>query len=650
MMPANEFLYGLTSFTMGLVVFLRARGDSEIALGHHSYWLGAYGILTSVYSWGQMLSGATVDMHSLDVPAALILVSLVLSGVVLVRFGAGLIADAGPLPLWLSLLPLALIVPATLLIAYGIVVTMTAGDVVTSLIEWSRYLLILPGGVLTAIGFFRQWARLKQVGNVSAYGILLVTGGVFLVNAFFSGAVTEEMGLTNTQITEFTSMTIETWRVLVMTLLVILVTRSMNVFEIERQQELRRLEDARREAQRIALTIHTRTRQQVEIWLDALVKIGHRIAGMDEADEVLKDLITRASEIMAADSAVIVLYESGGQLNYRVQFAAGDASVVAPEPVRNGLILRAAGKNAPLRYPEDIGGGRFDWPFKGQTVHAETAAIVPLKMKETLIGALWLGRTEGKPFTCTDLIGLGHIANQVVIALEHASMAARLQSLAVIEERSRIAREMHDSLAQILGYLGLETQTLEALVRQGDQEAVLAELREARESIKSAQADVRENILSLRTALAGNTGLISALKEYVEEFGIQTGITTEISGHAPDDLELSPLVETQCVRIFQEALTNVRKHARAKHVRVALTALHDQLEIGIADDGVGFAAGAVPHGHFGLQTIRERADSVGGRLTISSVPGRGTTITFNVPLQYQEVRTEAYVTAASAGR
>ena len=81
-------------------------------------------------------------------------------------------------------------------------------------------------------------------------------------------------------------------------------------------------------------------------------------------------------------------------------------------------------------------------------------------MKATLnIGALWLGRTNGKPFTCTDLIGLGHIANQAVIALEHASMAARLQSFAVVEERSRIAREMHDSLAQILGYLGLETQT-----------------------------------------------------------------------------------------------------------------------------------------------------------------------------------------------
>lgn len=647
-MPVYEFLYGLTSFTMGLVVLLRRRSDSEIALGHQSYWLGVYGILCSCYSWGRMLYDGTIDIQALDVPSVFILVSFVASGVALVRFGAGLIAKAGPLPLWLNLLPVALLVPATLLIAYGIVVITTEGDIKTSIITWSRYLLILPGCILTAIGFFRQWTRLKQSGNVSVPGILLATGGAFLVCGFFSGVVTERVGLTSEQIAIFTGVSIQTWRILVMVALVVLVTGSMNVFEVERRLELRRLEEARREAQKIALTIHAKTRQQVEVWLDALVKIGHRIAGMDEADDVLKDVVTRAGDILTADAVVIALYEPGGQLNYRVQFASGEANIVAPEQVRNDLILRAVGAGMPMRYPEDIGGGTFDWQFRGQCVHAETAALVPLKMKDTLIGALWLGRTEGRPFTCTDLIGLGYVANQVVIALEHASMAAGLQSLAVIEERSRIAREMHDSLAQILGYLGLETQTLEALVRQGDQETVLAELKEAREAIKSAQADVRENILSLRTALAGKTGPIAALKEYVEEFGVQTGIVTEITDHADDNLELSPLVETQSVRIVQEALTNVRKHARAKHVRVALTSLRDQLEISISDDGVGFVAGIVPHGHFGLQTMRERADSVGGKLLISSVPGCGTTVTLNLPLQYQEMRAEAYVTTANA--
>ncbi len=258
-----------------------------------------------------------------------------------------------------------------------------------------------------------------------------------------------------------------------------------------------------------------------------------------------------------------------------MQGTSGEAQVVASEPVENAVILDAVRLGIPLRYPEDIG-GVFEWRANGRYIHAETAALVPLKLNTTLIGALWLGRTAGKPFTCTDLIGLGYVANQAVIALEHASMAAGLQSLAVIDERSRIAREMHDSLAQILGYLGIEMQTLEALVRQGDQAALLEELQEARKSIKSAQADVRENILSLRTALAGNANPITALKEYIEEFGIQTGVITEIVDHCGGEPALAPLAETECVRIVQEALANVRKHAQAEHVQVTLTSQRDR--------------------------------------------------------------------------
>jgi signal transduction histidine kinase len=535
------------------------------------------------------------------------------------------------------------------LIAYGIVVILTASDIQTSLIQWSRYLLLLPGGTLAAIGFIRQWLRLKQAENAPPSAILLATGVAFLVNAFFTGAVTENAGLSSEHIATLTSIPIETWRLLMILLLTLLVTRSMHVFEVERQQEIERLEEARREAQKIALTIHTKTRQQAEAWLDALVKIGHRIASMDEADDVLKDVVARASDMLMADAAAIALYEPGGKLGYKVQFTSGEARVLPSETVENPLILEAVAAGAPMRYPDDFGGGAFEWDAGGKTFRAETAAVVPLRLNTTLIGALWLGRSDGARFTCTDLIGLGYIANQAVIALEHASMAAGLQSLAVIEERARIAREMHDSLAQILGYLGLETQTLEALVRQGDQEAVLAELKEARQSIKSAQADVRENIISLRTVFSGKADLISALKEYVVEFGIQTGVETVIEDHAGADLMLSPLVETQCVRIVQEALTNIRKHARARHVQISLVAMQDRLEIHITDDGVGMTPGTVSRGHFGLQTMRERADSVGGTLTITSQPNQGTSVTLSLPLLYQEIETENYAAAARIG-
>jgi signal transduction histidine kinase len=246
-------------------------------------------------------------------------------------------------------------------------------------------------------------------------------------------------------------------------------------------------------------------------------------------------------------------------------------------------------------------------------------------------GGLWVARQAGEGFTPEDLLGLEHLADQAVIAIEHALMAARLQSLAVTEERSRIAREMHDGLAQVLGYLSLEMQTLDALVRQKDQEAVLAELQQARRHILEAQADVRENILSLRTTLAGDLGLIPALRQYAEEFEVQTGIAARVGGDVEDVSRLSPLAEAQLVRVVQEALANVRKHARAEQVLVQLTPRNGCLRVTVSDDGQGFDAQAIGRTHFGLQTMRERAESVGGGLTVTSAPGTGTQVELWLP-------------------
>jgi two-component system nitrate/nitrite sensor histidine kinase NarX len=226
---------------------------------------------------------------------------------------------------------------------------------------------------------------------------------------------------------------------------------------------------------------------------------------------------------------------------------------------------------------------------------------------------------------------LERLADQAVIAIEHAVMTSRLQSLAVIEERSRIGREMHDGLLQVLGYLSLETQTLESLVRQGNLDALQAELKKARESIKTAQADVRENVLSLRTTLAGDAGLIPSLRSYVEEFGLQAGIDVEFVDEIGTTPRLSPLAETQLVRIVQEALANVRKHARAQHVQVSLSPFDHSIRIMVKDDGIGFAAGEPTKNHFGLQTMHERAASFNGMLTIVSELNHGTRIELSVP-------------------
>ena len=142
---------------------------------------------------------------------------------------------------------------------------------------------------------------------------------------------------------------------------------------------------------------------------------------------------------------------------------------------------------------------------------------------------------------------------------------------------------------------------------------------------------MRENILSLRTTLADGVSVVSALQEYVTEFGLQTGKRTELIAEIDGNPQLSPLAEVQMVRIVQEALANVRKHAQAGYVQVKLSEYNGSLNITIADDGVGFQP-ANESRHFGLQTMNERAEIAGGSLTIKSIPGEGTEVGLRLPL------------------
>ena len=188
-----------------------------------------------------------------------------------------------------------------------------------------------------------------------------------------------------------------------------------------------------------------------------------------------------------------------------------------------------------------------------------------------------------------------------------------------------VSREMHDGLLQVLGYLSVQMQTLEAFARRGDSDMLLSELSKARESIQGAQADVRENVLSLRTTLAGDAGLLPSLEDFVEEFGIQTGIDAQFESAVDEPPRLSPLAEAQLVRIVQESLANVRKHAQARRVRVELASYDHSVRVTVADDGIGFDSGPSKK-HFGLQMMRERAESVNGTLNVVSQIHGGTRV------------------------
>jgi signal transduction histidine kinase len=195
-------------------------------------------------------------------------------------------------------------------------------------------------------------------------------------------------------------------------------------------------------------------------------------------------------------------------------------------------------------------------------------------------------------------------------------------------------------LAQVLGYLNLQVQTLGTLLKQGKSEQLQEELIQMRQAVQTANADVRENILSLRTTLAKEKGLVSAVKEYLDEFGIQTGIEIQFVDLTEGVLNLPSVAEVQLVCILQEALANVRKHANATFVNVSITKIQqknisEEIDMKVDDNGIGFTLSNSKRS-FGLQTMRERAESVGGSLFIQSDPGSGTQIECRLPCLKQE--------------
>jgi signal transduction histidine kinase len=218
---------------------------------------------------------------------------------------------------------------------------------------------------------------------------------------------------------------------------------------------------------------------------------------------------------------------------------------------------------------------------------------------------------------------------------ENVELYKRVRSLAILEERDRLAREMHDNLAQMLGYINFKLAVTDELLAKPELAQARANLIEIKRVAKEAFTDVREAIFNLRQTAPIGDGLISMLRGYLDEYQAHYGIETDFW---IEDLRLAEFpeeVQLQINRIVQEALTNVRKHARASRVSVRIEHVDHHVQIGIGDNGTGFDAIKLSQDgvqHYGLQIMRERAASVGGDLEINSQPGAGTRILLRVPL------------------
>lgn len=211
--------------------------------------------------------------------------------------------------------------------------------------------------------------------------------------------------------------------------------------------------------------------------------------------------------------------------------------------------------------------------------------------------------------------------------------------MAILQERERIAREMHDGLSQVLGYINAKTSAISRLLSDGNVENAREEVAGLREAAREVYGDVRESILGLRVASGGPGALMRRLREYAKQFSEMNGMSLTLNLFDEEmPLGLDATAEIQAMRIVQEALANVRKHGRAHTIVLLARKEGGWLHLSVEDDGVGFDPRPVLKAsvqHFGLKTMQERAASVGGCVEIDSAPGTGCRVDIALPLQEQ---------------
>ncbi|MDD5329170.1 MAG: type IV pili methyl-accepting chemotaxis transducer N-terminal domain-containing protein [Sulfuricella sp.] len=258
----------------------------------------------------------------------------------------------------------------------------------------------------------------------------------------------------------------------------------------------------------------------------------------------------------------------------------------------------------------------------------QSVSAIPIRSKKRVLGIFSLFYQEQRVLDSQEIQLLESIGQHLGIAIENQRLVLREREMAVSEERNLLAQELHDSIAQSLAFLNIQVQLLADSLRRGNATEAMDGLEQIREGVQESYDDVRELLVHFRTRV-GNADLASAIASALEKFEGQTGIKTTFkkSGGGPP---LAPEYVIQLLHIIQEALSNVRKHAQATRVDVAM-AQSEEWRIVVADNGKGFAAGPKPgidsDNHVGIKIMRERAHRIGAQLEIHSAPGEGTRIT-----------------------
>ncbi len=348
---------------------------------------------------------------------------------------------------------------------------------------------------------------------------------------------------------------------------------------------------------------------------------------------VLQRIVDTGRELVGARYAALGVPDGDEGFAHFVVSGMTEAEIdaIGPLPRQHGMLGAILHDRRSYRVRDIRRDPRFEgWPKAHPTMRDFLG--VPIWWQGEAVGAFYLTEKEGDPeFDARDQQLVELLAPHAAVAIRNAELLARAEELTVVEERNRLARELHDSVSQTLFSMSFTAEAAADLVDRNPQQAAAA-VRSLGDQTRAALAELRELIFELRPPDVAAEGLAPAIEKHVGLVCRAYRCDVEVVACDVDGLATDRA--TELFRIVQEALSNAVRHAGPARIRIAVGQRGGRVVLEVSDDGLGFdpEAAAVRARHLGLTSMEERCRALGGKLTIESAPGAGTVVRAEVPL------------------